>query len=435
MLDTSVLVADPNCLHSFPNCAIVIPLTVIEELDGLKTRMDDVGRSARSALRAIEDLRRKAGGSLKEPTPISGTESGSTIQIEVNGIQKHLLIEHGLDPQVPDNRIIGAALGQASVSPTCIVSNDAALRIKAAHMGLTALEHRPVSGGRSEKPMGWSTFDATVEAIDSLYKSEGIEKSEIEGANGLYENNFAVLRCGSQSALTRCRDNELRLMQQNAPEAWGLRARNKEQRFALELLLDPQITVVALDGRAGTGKTVLAIAAGLEQVVEQHRYERLAVYRPLVPVGRADVGFLPGGLEEKLDPWMSAIHDAVVALTDDRSSRDARGLIDDLIARGQLTLESVTFLRGRSLQAQIVVVDEAQNLEPTTLKTILTRIGDGTKVVFTGDTSQIDAPYMGESNNALAVLVQAFAGQSCFGHITLEACERSEVASLAAELL
>jgi PhoH-like ATPase len=224
-------------------------------------------------------------------------------------------------------------------------------------------------------------------------------------------------------------------MQQNAPEAWGLRARNKEQRFALELLLDPQITVVALDGRAGTGKTVLAIAAGLEQVVEQHRYERLAVYRPLVPVGRADVGFLPGGLEEKLDPWMSAIHDAVVALTDNRSSQDARGLIDDLIARGQLTLESVTFLRGRSLQAQIVVVDEAQNLEPTTLKTILTRIGDGTKVVFTGDTSQIDAPYMGESNNALAVLVQAFAGQSCFGHITLESCERSEVASLAAELL
>ncbi|MEY3396986.1 MAG: hypothetical protein RLZZ534_948 [Actinomycetota bacterium] len=419
VLDTSVLVADPNCLSCFPNCAIVIPLTVIEELDGLKARMDDVGRSARSALRSIEELRRKAGGSLKDPTPINGTDTSGTVQIEVNGIQHHLLIEHGLDPKVPDNRIIGAALGQAAISPTCIVSNDAALRIKAAHLGLTALEHRPVGGGRNERPMGWSTFDTTVEVIDGLYKTEGIEKSEIERADGLYENNFAVLRCGSQSALTRCHDNELRLIQQSPPEAWGLRARNKEQRFALELLLDPQITVVALDGRAGTGKTVLAIAAGLEQVVEQHR----------------DVGFLPGGLEEKLDPWMSAIHDAVVALTDDRSSRDAHGLIDDLIARGQLTLESVTFLRGRSLQAQIVVVDEAQNLEPTTLKTILTRIGDGTKVVFTGDTSQIDAPYMGESNNALAVLVQAFAGQSCFGHITLEACERSQVASLAAELL
>jgi len=435
VLDTSVLVADPNCLHGFTNCAIVIPLTVIEELDGLKTRMDDVGRSARSALRSIEDLRRKAGGSLKEPTPINGSETSGTVQIEVNGIQQHLLVEHGLDPKVPDNRIIGAALSQASISPTCIVSNDAALRIKAAHMGLTALEHRPVNAGRSERPMGWSTLDTSVDVIDSLYRSEGIEKSRIAAAEGLYENNFAVLRCGSQSALTRCRDNELRLMHQSAPEAWGLRARNKEQRFALELLLDPQITVVALDGQAGTGKTVLAIAAGLEQVVEQRRYERLAVYRPLVPVGRADVGFLPGGLDEKLDPWMSAIHDAVVALTDNRSSQDARGLIDDLIARGQLTLESVTFLRGRSLQAQIVVVDEAQNLEPTTLRTILTRIGEGTKVIFTGDTSQIDAPYMGETNNALAVLVQAFAGQSCFGHITLESCERSEVASLAAELL
>ncbi|MFM9082689.1 MAG: PhoH family protein [Actinomycetota bacterium] len=225
------------------------------------------------------------------------------------------------------------------------------------------------------------------------------------------------------------------LLPGQSPEAWGLRARSKEQRFALELLLDPAVSVVALDGRAGTGKTVLAIAAGLEQVVEARNYERLAVYRPLVPVGRADVGFLPGGLDEKLDPWMSAIHDAIVALTDQRSSRDAKGLIDDLSARGQLSMESVTFLRGRSLHRQFVVVDEAQNLEPTTLKTILTRIGEGTKVVFTGDTSQIDAPYLGESNNALAVLINAFRGQRCFGHVSLTACERGTVASLAAELL
>ena len=192
---------------------------------------------------------------------------------------------------------------------------------------------------------------------------------------------------------------------------------------------------IALDGRAGTGKTLLAVAAGLEQVVEEARYERLAVYRPLVPVGRADVGFLPGGLDEKLDPWMAAIHDAIVALTDQQSNVDARNLIDELTARGQLSLESVTFLRGRSLHRQMVVIDEAQNLEPTTLRTILTRVGEGTKVVFTGDTSQIDAPYLGESNNALAVLTRAFSGQTCFGHITLTACERSDVASLAAELL
>ena len=346
-----------------------------------------------------------------------------------------MLVEHGLDPEVPDNRIIGAALGQARTSPTRMISNDAALRIKAAHMGLIADEHQPVGASMATRPVGWTTIDTAVEHIDALYASGGIDTTQVNGTSSLVENNFAVLRCGSQSALTRCVGSELTLLPHNAPEAWGLRARSKEQRFALELLLDPEITVIALDGRAGTGKTVMAIAAGLEQVVEQRRYERLAVYRPLVPVGRADVGFLPGDLDEKLDPWMSAIHDAIVALTDQRSSNDARSLIDDLTDRGQLTLESVTFLRGRSLQQQFVVVDESQNLEPTTLKTILTRIGEGTKVVFTGDTSQIDAPYMGESNNALAVLIHAFGGQKCFGHVTLAACERSEVASLAAELL
>jgi PhoH-like ATPase len=201
------------------------------------------------------------------------------------------------------------------------------------------------------------------------------------------------------------------------------------------LLLDPEIKVIALDGRAGTGKTLLAIAAGLEQVVELGRYERVAVYRPLVPVGRADVGFLPGGLDEKLDPWMAAIRDAIVALTDMGSCHDAGNLIEELTNRGKLSLESVTFLRGRSLQRQLVVIDEAQNLEPTTLRTILTRVGDGTKVIFTGDTSQIDAPYLGESNNALSVLASAFTSQRCFGHITLTSCERSDVASLAAELL
>jgi len=380
-------------------------------------------------------LRKKAGGSLAEPMRVHHEPDYGTVQIEVNGIQRHLLIEHGLDPEIPDNRIIGAALGQARVAPTRMISNDAALRIKAAHLGLQAEEHQPVGAGQSTRPMGWVTIDTSVENIDSLYSSGGIEVSSLNTPGPFVENNFAVVRSGSQSALTRCVNNELKVLPHNAPEAWGLRSRSKEQRFSLELLLDPEITVIALDGRAGTGKTVMAIAAGLEQVVETRRYERLAVYRPLVPVGRADVGFLPGDLNEKLDPWMAAIHDAIVALTDQRSSRDAVGLIDDLTDRGQLTLESVTFLRGRSLQQQFVVVDEAQNLEPTTLKTILTRIGEGTKVVFTGDTSQIDAPYMGETNNALAVLIHAFAGQRCFGHVTLAACERSEVASLAAELL
>ena len=435
VLDTSVLVADPASLTAFPGCEVVVPLTVVEELDSLKTRLDDVGRAARTALRTLEDLRRRAGGVLDTPLEVHGGEEGGSVHIEVNGIQRHLLVEHGLDPEIPDNRIIGAALGQSRHAPTRLVSNDAALRIKAAHLGLGADEHQPAGRSAHTRPMGWVNIPASHLIIDRLYAAGSIPLEMVDGTDHLTENSFVVLRDGSQSALARRRLDELVLLPSAPPEAWGLRARSKEQRFALELLLDPDVAVVALDGRAGTGKTVMAIAAGLEQVVEQRRYERLAVYRPLVPVGRAEVGFLPGGLDEKLDPWMSAIHDSVVALTDQRSSRDARRLIDDLIARGQLSLESVTFLRGRSLQRQIVVVDEAQNLEPTTLKTILTRIGDGTKVVFTGDTSQIDAPYMGESNNALAVLIQAFADQECFGHVTLSACERSEVASLAAELL
>ena len=430
VIDTSVLVADPHCIATFDDAALVIPLIVVEELDSLKTRPDDVGRSARTALRAIEDLRIQHGGSLAEPVPVGR----GTVQIEINGIQKHRLIEHGLDPAVPDNRIIGAALGQAEIGRTLMLSNDAALRIKAAHLGVDAAAHEPTRR-RSERPVGWSVLDTTYETVDCLYAAGAVEVSAIDTAATISENEFAVLRAGSQSALTRRVGDDLVLLPQAVPEPWGLRPRNKEQRFALELMLDPDIAVVALDGRAGTGKTILAIAAALEQVVEHQRYERVAVYRPLVPVGRADVGFLPGGLDEKLDPWMSAIHDAIVALTDRGSSRDARRLIEELTARGQLSLESVTFLRGRSLHRQMVVIDEAQNLEPTTLRTILTRVGDGTKVVFTGDTSQIDAPYLGESNNALAVLTNAFTDQSCFGHVTLTACERSDVASLAAELL
>lgn len=431
VLDTSVLVADPACLSSFPGADVVVPLTVVEELDGLKTRPDDVGRSARTALRSLEELRVTHGGSLAEPVPVGD----GTLQIEINGVRRHLLVEHGLDPEIPDNRIIGAALGQAERGPTVMVSNDAALRIKAAHLGVAAAEHRPKRASTTHRRIGWDVVETTHEIIDCLYAAGAVTVEAIPEALGVGENEFVVLRCGSQSALTRRRDDELVLLPHSTPEAWGLRPRSKEQRFALELLLDPEVSVVALDGRAGTGKTLLAVAAALEQVVEQQRYERVAIYRPLVPVGRADVGFLPGGLDEKLDPWMAAIHDAIVALTDQGSSHDATRLVDELTRRGQLSLESVTFLRGRSLQRQMIVIDEAQNLEPTTLKTILTRTGEGTKVVFTGDTSQIDAPYLGESNNALAVLTAAFAGHACFGHITLTNCERSDVASLAAELL
>ncbi len=434
VLDTSVLISDPTCVLEFDDVDVIVPLTVVEELDGLKSRSDDVGRAARTALRTLEDLRVRHGGSLADPVPTG--KGSATLQIEINNIRKHLLIEHGLDPAVPDNRIIGAAIGQADYGPTTMISNDAALRIKAAHLGVSAAAHQLARRERETPAIGWSTIDTSYETIDCLYAASAVAMDAVVDVEERpTQNEFAVLRSGSQSALTRAVDDEFVLLPHAAPEPWGLRSRNKEQRFALELLLDPDISVIALDGRAGTGKTLLAIAAGLELVVEQQQYERLAVYRPLVPVGRADVGFLPGGLDEKLDPWMSAIHDAIVALTDQGNSHDARNLIEELTDRGQLSLESVTFLRGRSLHRQMVLIDEAQNLEPTTLRTILTRVGDGTKVIFTGDTSQIDAPYLGEANNALSVLASAFTDQRCFGHITLTSCERSDVASLAAELL
>ncbi len=227
---------------------------------------------------------------------------------------------------------------------------------------------------------------------------------------------------------------------------WGLKAANKEQRFALDLLLDDEVKVIVLDGPAGTGKTLCAVAAALHMVVEQHRFERLSVYRPVIPVGHADLGYLPGTLDEKIDPWMAAITDAVAALSGDgaaasRRRQDggrgkvAQDSLDYIKAQGLLTMESVTHLRGRTLHSTFVLVDEAMNLSPQVGKTLLTRIGADSKIVLTGDTSQIDAPFLSEQTNALTAVVSAFSGQACFGHIRLTRGERSPVAELAARLM
>jgi PhoH-like ATPase len=438
VLDTSVLITDPNAVHAFAGCEVVLPLTVIEELDGLKSRPDEVGRNARQALREIEDIRNNAGGSLVTAVP---TGDHRWLRIALNGVHTNTLEDHGLDVHKADNRIIGAAFGLKEEDDGVAVelySNDLGLRIKAAHLGLIAKEYRPQQTYDSrgeERSAGWYTLDVAHEVVERLYADHVVPTEEVEGAQGLQLNEFAAIKNGSSSALARQTKAGLQLLRANTPEAWGLRPRSKEQRFALELLMDPEVRVVALDGMAGTGKTILAVAAGLEQVLEQSRYDRFAIYRPIVAVGRQEVGYLPGSLEEKLDPWMAAIHDAIVALTDTRSYSDATELIDQLTDDGTLTLESVTFLRGRSLHKTIVLVDEAQNLEPSVLKTILTRVGEDTKVIFTGDTTQIDAPFLSEQTNAMAVLTAAFAGQELFGHIRLREGQRSAVATLAAELL
>ena len=367
----------------FCDADVIVPLTVVEELDGLKSRPDDVGRSARTALRTLEELRVIHGGSLAHPVP-----TGNGTSHAADRDQQH--------PQAPAGRARPRSVGSGQPHHRRC---DRSVRFRSHHDDQQ--RRRPCASRRrtwastqpsiashvptaSSQTAGWTTLEAPHEAIDCLYGAGAIAIDAATGNDATFkENEFAVLRSGSQSALVRSVRDEFVLLSQQTPEPWGLRPRSKEQRFSLELLTDPDISVIALDGRAGTGKTILAIAAGLEQVIEQPRYERLAVYRPLVPVGRADVGFLPGGLDEKLDPWMAAIHDAVVALTDRGNIDDARDLVDELTSRGKLSLESVTFLRGRSLQRQFVVIDEAQNLEPTTLRTILTRVGDGTKVIFT----------------------------------------------------
>ena len=437
VLDTCVLLADPDSLYAFGDADIVIPLTVIEELDGHKSRLDDVGRAARTVVRNLERLRVESGGDFREPVALP---TGGTVRVVINGLVVEQLAAHGLNPDKADNRILAAALGltQNGRAGVKVVSADAALRIKASQLGLVAEDYHRASKGRDALGVrGWHKVDTHRELIDALYASG--EVSIPAAFDGMVTNEYVVLSAGSSSALARVFGDRLHLVERRR-QVWGLNARSKEQIFALDLLMDPDVSVVALSGFAGTGKTILALAAGLEQVMEpaldrRSRYDKLAIYRPVVAHGKADLGFLPGGLEEKLSPWMAAILDNVTALTEHRSYADARRVVDEMVAQDRLSLESITFLRGRSLQNQFVIVDEAQNLEVPTLKTLLTRVAEGTKIVFTGDLAQIDTPYVSAHNNALAVLMEAFAGQECFGAVTLCKGERSRVADLAADLL
>jgi PhoH-like ATPase len=440
VLDTSALVADSEgVFDAYPDDDLIIPLTVIEELDGLKKRLDSVGASARDVLRRIEKIRVDAGGDLETSQALP---CGATLRVALNGVQTSLLREHGLDPEKPDNRIIGTALGQRldGGPHVRLVSNDTGMRVKAATFGLDATEHDPLdSKGRDDAELGWQELQVEPALVDSLYDGDADGPGSAEVLDRLRVNEFGVLHAGSQSALVRRHAAGLRLVP-TEQHAWDLRARNKEQRFALDLLLDDDVKVVALDGPAGTGKTLTAVAAALQQVVEERRYSRICVYRPVVPVGKADVGYLPGTLDEKLDPWMAAITDAVYALTGgdhpgDRSQEDAARVLEEIRARGQLTMESVTHLRGRTLHSSFVIIDESMNLSPQVGKTILTRIAADSKVVFTGDTSQIDAAFLSEQTNALTALITAFAGQDCFGHVRLLRGERSPLAELAARLL
>jgi len=429
VIDTSVLLADPDSLAGFPGADVVLPVTVIEELDAAKSRIDDQGAAARRVVRRLEELRVASGGDLRQRVPVG---EDSTVRVELNGLRLDVLAEHGLRKDRGDNRILAAALGLlAQGHEVTIVSVDVNLRVKAAALGLHARDWHPVRSRPDTRP-GWTELEVPAGLIDEVYLGPAVLPDGFPAAD---VNEFLVLRCGSQSVLCRVRDG--RLVRVHQGSAWGLEPRSKEQIFALDLLLDRAVPIVGLSGPAGTGKTILALAAGLEQTFEprSQRYDRLIILRPVQSVGGQDLGFLPGTVEEKLGPWFDAVIDALVALGDRLSYPDARGMVDMWVQQGRMSLDAVTYLRGRSLRRSFIIVDESQNLEQLTLKTILTRVGEGSKVVFLGDTSQIDNPYVSSDSNALAVLTERLAGQGLFGHLTLTRGERSPVATLASDLL
>lgn len=431
VLDTCVLLADPHSPLRFDEHQVVLPLVVIEELDRKKTRPDEVGANARSAIRLLEELGASRPGGLREPAPLP---AGGSLRIELNGVVSPRL-PAVLDPTTPDHRLLAACLNLAQEgNDPVLVTKDAALRIKAAQLGVEVQDYRADTVPVDEIWSGVVEVEVDPALIDRLYQEGKIALPELQALL----NEFVVLKAGmSRSAVARVVQATPEVVVERVtgtPRAFGVEPKNLRQAAALHHLLDPDIAAVSVMGMAGTGKTFLALAAGLEQVLEQGRYRRVAVYRPLVAVGRQEVGFLPGDLSEKLAPWMAAVHDNLYALFSDAGVDGAKGAVDDLVARGELEMAAVTYLRGRSITGEFVIIDEAQNLELSTLKVILTRIARDSKVVFCGDLSQVDNPYISPFGG-MAALIEKFKGAPLFGHVTLERSVRSPLAEMAALLL
>ena len=449
VLDTCVLLADPAALYRFEEHEVVLPLVVVEELDRNKTRMDEVGRNARTALRMIEELRERSDSGLRERCALPG---GGWLRVEGNHVDTQLPAY--LDPTKPDHRILAVALALRGV----LVTKDGALRIKGSQLGVTVEDYRADTVQVDEHYTGIIELAVSTETLDLLHRdgkarlyAEDHDRRTCEvGHPGepFWLNQCVVLRAGpSASGLARVTDVDAQgtaILQRvsGSPRAFGVSPRDVRQTFALDLLTDPSVPCVSLMGMAGTGKTFLALAAGLEQVLESRAYRRLSVYRPLVAVGRQEVGYLPGDLDEKLHPWMAAVHDNLYSLfrRDEEACswspggsdpRAVQGAVDALLERGQLEMAAITYLRGRSITDEFVIVDEAQNLELPTLKVILTRMAAGSKVVFCGDLSQVDNPYI-SPYGGMAALIEKLKGTALFGHVTMAKGVRSPLAELAA---
>ena len=433
ILDTNVLLHDPQAMFRFEDNDVVIPITVIEEIDRFKKDQSEIGRNARHISRMLDGFRKQA--HLVEGVPL---EKGGILKVVIFTESALKRLPPELRADQGDNRILAVALQlkESSSCPVVFVTKDTNLRIKADAVGLPAQDYESDKVSIEELYSGNAQLVVGKEEVDRFYG-----QGYIDTAAELLPNQFVTLVedgnpshtaiCRYQSALRRL----VPLIRPPKEGVWGIHSRNREQQFAFDLLLNDDIQLVTLVGKAGTGKTLLAIAAGLFKSADEGTYSRLLVSRPIFPMGR-DLGFLPGDVEEKLAPWMQPIFDNVELLlgaVEERGKRK-RGY-KELVDMGLLEIEPLTYIRGRSIPKQYMIVDEAQNLTPHEIKTIITRAGEGTKIILTGDPYQIDNPYVDSSSNGLAYVVEKFKGQEIAGHITLTKGERSSLAELAANLL
>jgi PhoH-like ATPase len=433
VLDTNVLLHDPNSILSFQEHDVVLPIVVIEEVDHFKKDQTEIGRNARSVSRLLDKLR------------ASGTLSRG-VQLEGGGMLKVDVAAHNLDIGIlsadkhkADNQILACAreLLHTCKDRVVLVTKDTNLRIKADAIGVQAEDYTTDRVEMDELYTGHKIWEVDPAKVDLLYDGGLQPDAEL----GLHPNQFLTLvdqTNPSHTALARFMAGEglLRPLRRMEAYPWGIKPRNREQQFALELLLDPTVQVVTLLGKAGTGKTLLAMAAGLQQVVDDEAYDKILVSRPVMPMGR-DLGYLPGDISEKLRPYMQPIYDNLefIVGANTEARRRTTMTAGQLEEAGYLSVEPLTYIRGRSIPKQYLVVDEAQNLTPHEVKTILTRAGEGTKVIFTGDPHQIDNPYVDASTNGLSFLAEHFKHLDISGHVTLQKGERSKLAELASNLL
>ncbi|MDD5171228.1 MAG: PhoH family protein [Syntrophales bacterium] len=431
VLDTNVLLHNPQAIYAFEDNDVVIPFVVIEEIDLQKRRQDEIGRNARVVSRDLDQLR--GTGRLSDGLALP---SGGRLRIEVNHQGFLPEFPQDMDAGKKDNRILAVAyhLQQqiGSEKPVFLVTKDLNLRIKADILGVSAQDFYSDKINISQLYSGVGSWNVMAEDVDAFYRDGYIKAPDSLNARS---QQFYILKnpeMPSQSALARHFRRSLYPLTYGNSVSFGIRPKNKEQRFAFELLLNDDIKVATIIGRAGTGKTLLALAIGLEKVVEQKFYTRLLVTRPVVPIGN-DLGYLPGTREEKLRPWMQPIYDNIEFLFGNNNQQYK--IIDHLIESGVLEMEALTYIRGRSIPRQFIICDEAQNLTPHMIKTLITRVGEGTKIVFTGDPEQIDHPYLDASSNGLTYLVERLKDEEIAGHVTLIKGERSDVAEMGARLL